>query len=93
MHHRRRFARSIALAVGAILIGTLASCSSSDDQPSPSAETIDYSFAGYSAQIPADPQRVVVIDSRTSLEFALLADYPIVALDYDESSHLASKVP
>jgi len=93
MHHRRRFARSIALAVGAILIGTLASCSSSDDQPSPPAETIDYSFAGYSAQIPADPQRVVVIDSRTSLEFALLADYPIVALDYDESSHLASKVP
>lgn len=50
-------------------------------------ETIVFSWNGYEAEIPADPQRVFVMDSRTGLEFALLADYPIVATDWDESSH------
>lgn len=51
-------------------------------------EMVDYSFEGYTARIPADPQRVFVMESRTGLEFALLAGFPIVATDWDPSSHL-----
>ncbi len=50
-------------------------------------EMISYSFDGYETQIPADPQRVFVMESRTGLEFALLAGFPIVATDWDSSSH------
>lgn len=50
-------------------------------------EMISYSFDGYETQIPADPQRVFVMESRTGLEFALLAGFPIVATDWDPSSH------
>ncbi len=50
-------------------------------------EMISYSFNGYETEIPANPQRVFVMESRTGLEFALLAGFPIVATDWDPSSH------
>ena len=52
-------------------------------------EMIAYSWNGYETEIPADPQRVFVMDSRTGLEFAVLAGYPIVATDFEEGNHIA----
>src|SRR5690606_27811360 len=54
----------------------------------PAQEMIDYSWNGYEARIPAEPQRVIVMDSRTGPEFAILAGYPIVATDFDADSHM-----
>jgi len=68
---------SLVLAAGIIPAATLSA-----------QEMIDYSWNGYEARIPADPQRVFVMDSRTGLEFAILAGYPIVATDFDADSHL-----
>lgn len=55
--------------------------------PALAQDMVAYAFNGYETQIPADPQRVFVMDSRTGLEFALLAGFPIVATDWDDSSH------
>jgi iron complex transport system substrate-binding protein len=56
--------------------------------PAGAQDMLAYSFNGYETQIPAEPQRAFVMESRTALEFALLAGYPIVATDWDPSSHL-----
>lgn len=69
------------------LIALLASTLLAALPASAQEEMLHYSFNGYEADIPADPQRVFVMESRTGLEFALLAGYPIVATDWDPSSH------
>ncbi|AEQ51450.1 ABC transporter substrate-binding protein [Pelagibacterium halotolerans] len=51
-------------------------------------EVLNYAWNGYEAEIPADPERVFVMESRTALEFALLAGFPVIATDWDETSHL-----
>ncbi|MCA9878753.1 MAG: ABC transporter substrate-binding protein [Thermomicrobiales bacterium] len=50
--------------------------------------TIEYAFADFTARLPRDPQRVVVLESRTGLDFALAADYPIIAALRDPRSPL-----
>jgi len=79
-----------------LIAGLLAGCTSdSAEEHKPkdaAAETIDFEYEGYSATLPADPQRVVVLDSRVGLEMALLADYPIVATAYGQDSPLSPLV-
>jgi len=48
-------------------------------------DTITYTYGAFTAELPANPERVLVLDNRTGLEFALLAGYPIVATDADEA--------
>jgi iron complex transport system substrate-binding protein len=58
-------------------------------------ETFTYSYDGYAAELPVDPQRVFVMDSRTGLDFAVSAGFPIVASDWepDEEMHFDAAVP
>ncbi len=86
----------LASSAGLLTAALLAGCTSgpgaeasSDDA---STATIDFSYEGYAATIPADPQRVVVLDSRSGLEMSLLADYPIVATAFDDDSPLSPLV-
>jgi iron complex transport system substrate-binding protein len=86
----------LASLSGLVAAGLLAGCTAdpateaaADDA---SDATIDFSYEGFSATIPADPQRVVVLDSRSGLEMSLLADYPIVATAFDDDSPLSPLV-
>ncbi|KAM9862342.1 ABC transporter substrate-binding protein [Leucobacter sp. BZR 635] len=89
-----------ALLAAALATGLLAGCApgtpgteaGSAGSPAPSGDTITFSYEGYSAELPADPQRVVVLDSRSGLEMALLADYPLVATAYGTDSPLSELV-
>src|SRR6218665_4011268 len=51
--------------------------------PALAQETFTYSYDGYTAELPVEPQRVFVMDSRTGLDFAISAGFPIVATDWD----------
>lgn len=87
-----RRARTLAFLSAVVSIGLLTGCTggnTASTDSSTSGETIDFTYEGYSAEIPADPQRVVVLDSRSGLEMALLADYPLVATAYGEDSPLS----
>jgi len=44
------------------------------------AETFTYSYGDFTAELPKDPQRVVVLDNRVGIEFSILAGFPIVAV-------------
>ena len=96
----RRGTRRNALVAGSALaaLGLLVGCSTepadqaSDAAAGASGDTIDFSYEGYEAEVPSDPERVVVLDSRGGLEFALLADYPIVATAYGKDSPLSPLV-
>lgn len=71
--------RSFLLGLGAVALGgALPACSTSSIAPT-AADTVDFRFADLSATIPAAPQRVLVMEGRGDLEFALLAGYPVVA--------------
>jgi iron complex transport system substrate-binding protein len=63
--------------------------------PAIGQETFTFSYDGYRAELPMHPQRVFVLDSRTGLDFAVSAGFPIVATDWDEAdkSHLGAKLP
>ncbi|MCS3428210.1 ABC transporter substrate-binding protein [Leucobacter aridicollis] len=86
--------RAYALLAAAVSAGLLAGCASAapaseEEAPAASLETISFEYEGYSAEIPDDPKRVVVLDSRSGLEMALLADYPLVATAYGTDSPLS----
>jgi iron complex transport system substrate-binding protein len=51
--------------------------------PALAQETFTYSYGDFTAELPVDPQRVFVMDSRTGLDFAVSAGFPIVATDWD----------
>jgi iron complex transport system substrate-binding protein len=63
--------------------------------PAQAQETFTYSYDDFTAELPVNPQRVFVMDSRTGLDFAVSAGFPIVAADWDDEGdmHLASQVP
>lgn len=89
--------RVVAAVSGLSALALLVGCSSGatpdpTTTPSTSTTTIDFEYEGYEATLPADPQRVVVLDSRAGLELALLADYPIVATAYGRNSPLSPLV-
>ncbi|MEV6119347.1 ABC transporter substrate-binding protein [Streptomyces sp. NPDC052077] len=79
-----------------LAVGLLSGCSSGPDAKAADgdapARTIDFAYEGYTATLPADPRRVVVLDSRSGLEMALLAGYPIVATAHGQDSPLSPLV-
>jgi iron complex transport system substrate-binding protein len=97
-----RAARRAGLSVGAaaiallLLAGCAAEAPATDPHDATAAATgdttIDFSYEGFEATLPAEPERVVVLDSRAGLELALLADYPIVATAYGTNSPLSPLV-
>lgn len=99
---RRGALASLAgLVLAAVLVGCAPGTSPAESPSAPAPEatstapkdgTIDFDYEGYTAKIPANPQRVVVLDSRSGLEMALLADYPIVATAYGKDSPLSPLV-
>lgn len=93
---RHRAGRLTAWASAVLTLGLVTGCSSqpASEAGSPQAsgtsdETIEFSYEGYEATLPANPERVVVLDSRSGLEMALLADYPLVATAYGTDSPLS----
>lgn len=99
-HAPSRVAHALRLVATVIAVGSmtaLAGCASGTTpettNTASSTETISYTYGTFSAQIPANPERVVVLDSRGALEFAILAGYPIVATAYNEDSHLNQYLP
>lgn len=75
-----------ALLAAAGLTG-LAACSdaTAEDTPATTATTpttpttLQFTYGDVSVTIPRDPRRVVAVEGRGDLEFALLAGYPVVA--------------
>lgn len=69
-----------ALLAAAGLTG-LAACSepAARERPAAAASTIDFAYRDLTARVPQDPQRVVAVEGRGDLEFALLAGYPVIA--------------
>ena len=91
--HRALLAGVATLATAGLLAGCAgAPASDAGSASSQAAETIEFSYEGYEATLPADPERVVVLDSRAGLEMALLAEYPIVATAYGTDSPLSPLV-
>jgi len=43
-------------------------------------DTFTYRFGDFEAELPTNPQRVVVLDNRVGIEFSILAGFPIVAV-------------
>lgn len=65
--------RRSALLAGAFAMALMAA-------PAIAQETFTYTFGSFTAELPADPQRVVVLDNRVGIEFSILAGFPIVAV-------------
>jgi iron complex transport system substrate-binding protein len=61
--------------------------------PVAAADTFTYSYENYTAELPLHPKRVFVLDSRTGLDFAASAGFPIIATDWDDgdNSYLADR--
>jgi iron complex transport system substrate-binding protein len=78
-----------------LLSGILALVLLSAAAPVAAADTFTYSYENYTAELPLHPKRVFVLDSRTGLDFAASAGFPIIATDWDDgdNSHLAAYVP
>ncbi|WP_110589530.1 ABC transporter substrate-binding protein [Microbacterium suaedae] len=81
MPSRARARRILLVGVATFAVSALVACG-----PSTAAElersddaTISFDYAGFSAEIPADPERVLVIEGRADLEFSLTLGYPVVA--------------
>jgi iron complex transport system substrate-binding protein len=92
---RRRLGQGLgALTLGGLLAACGEGTGRSDAAGSGDTGTVDFSYQGYRAKIPADPQRVVALDPRTGMEFAVLAGYPVVAgYRLEKGNHLAAKIP
>ncbi|MFE5854224.1 ABC transporter substrate-binding protein [Streptomyces sp. NPDC056500] len=94
---RRGFGRGVgALTLGGLLVACGGNNGSDDvrDSGSSDSDTIDFSYQGYRAKIPANPKRVVALDPRTGMEFAVMAGYPIVAgYRLEKGNHLATQAP
>lgn len=91
-----RFPRGAPRGLGSILGGLVAAALLLGPTiPAMAADTFTYSYGDYSAELPFDPQRVFVLDSRTGLDFAVTAGFPIVATDWDpdERMHLDAFLP
>ncbi|WP_146341782.1 ABC transporter substrate-binding protein [Nesterenkonia sp. NBAIMH1] len=73
---RRRFLGWSAFASASFLAG----CSASPGrEAAPENRTVRYDYESFTGRIPADPQRVLVIEGRADLEFALTCGYPVFA--------------
>lgn len=79
-HPRLDVTRRRLLGLGAVgAAALLAGCGPRGEQSESSDETLDFDYMDFSGTVPADPQRVVVLEGRADLEFALVVGYPVVA--------------
>ncbi|MYW02537.1 ABC transporter substrate-binding protein [Streptomyces sp. SID3343] len=87
--------RGFGLGLGALsLTGLLAACGGSRPEETTQTAGIDFAYNGYSARIPADPKRVVVLDPRTGVEFAVMAGYPLIGgYRIEGRNHLSDHLP
>ncbi|GCB57759.1 hypothetical protein [Rhodococcus erythropolis] len=72
---RRRFFGGAAGVAAAL---ALSACGTSDAESDSASDTLPYTWGEFSGDVPRDPRRVVVLDGRVDLEFAMMMDYPIV---------------
>lgn len=80
VHPRLDLTRRRLLGLGAVgAVALVAGCGPRGERPAASAEMVDFDYLDFSGSIPANPQRVVVIEGRADLEFALEVGYPVVA--------------
>ncbi|SNT25905.1 ABC transporter substrate-binding protein [Rhodococcoides kyotonense] len=86
---RRGFLTGAAALAG---VGLLSACSGQSSEAA-TEDMVEIEVDGEKYRIPRDPKRVVVVEARGGLDFALLAGYPIVASNWDEKSHLMTMVP
>lgn len=86
---RRGFLTGAAALGG---LGLLSACSTPDDDSS-AGDTVEIAVDGKTYEIPRDPKRVVVVEARSALDFALLAGYPLAATNWDDDSQLMTRVP
>ena len=70
---RRRFFGGAAGVAAAL---ALSACGSSDGESDSASDTLPYTWAEFSGDVPRDPKRVVVLDGRVDLEFAMMMDLP-----------------
>ncbi|MGC5023380.1 ABC transporter substrate-binding protein [Tsukamurella sp. DT100] len=77
LRSRRSFLHFAGAGAVAATLGT-AACGSTDSSGS-GAPTVDVRYLDLSFAVPREPKRVVVMEGRGDLEFALLAGYPVVA--------------
>ncbi|UFU05653.1 ABC transporter substrate-binding protein [Ruania halotolerans] len=77
----RDITRRHLFGLGAVTTaGVLAGCSTTDETgPETGSQLLDYDYLEFSGEVPADPQRVLVIEGRADLEFALTCGYPVIA--------------
>lgn len=81
MHPRLDLTRRRLLGLGAVgAAALLTGCGPRGDRPAAASdEMVDFDYLDFSGRVPADPQRVVVIEGRADLEFALEVGYPVIA--------------
>ncbi|MBS3694107.1 ABC transporter substrate-binding protein [Rhodococcus qingshengii] len=71
------------LGAGAASIVLLSACGSTEsavDDSGAGRDTVLFDHNGFTVEIPDNPQRVMCLDTRSSIEFSLLAGYPMVAV-------------
>ncbi|GAA1383304.1 hypothetical protein GCM10009613_12560 [Pseudonocardia kongjuensis] len=90
---RRGFLGAGAAVAGMLLAGCGTGPGTDTADTGTVGETVGTTVGDRRAVVPADPQRVVVVEARAGLEFALLAGYPVVASDWDDDSHLVAMLP
>jgi iron complex transport system substrate-binding protein len=74
---RREFITGVGAA--ALAAAFLAACGEDAEGTPTPATTIDFVYEDIATTIPRDPKRVVVMEGRGDLDFALSAGYPILA--------------
>ncbi|MCZ4618393.1 hypothetical protein O4271_30135, partial [Rhodococcus qingshengii] len=77
---RRGFFGLGAGATSVVLLSACRSTESAVDGSGASRDTVLFDHNGFTVEIPDNPQRVMCLDTRSSIEFSLLAGYPMVAV-------------
>ncbi|GAA3221042.1 hypothetical protein GCM10010488_21700 [Oerskovia jenensis] len=88
--------RDFLIGAGALTVaGILAACGDGQagSGSASGGETQPFEHDGYRTDLPLHPERVVVLEARAGLEFALLAGLPIVATEWSDESHLMAHLP
>ncbi|MCK9494342.1 MAG: ABC transporter substrate-binding protein [Dehalococcoidia bacterium] len=75
---RREFITGVGAA--ALAAAFLAACGGEDEAPSPTPDSmIDFTYEDITTRVPRNPKRVVVMEGRGDLDFALSVGYPVIA--------------
>lgn len=72
---RRRLLGALGTIGAGLAVGGCAAPAATPAAP----DTTDFAYGDITTTVPTSPQRVVVVEGRGDLEFALLAGYPVIA--------------